>query len=392
MVALCRNAQTNGLPGGKVMNINLRSDQRIPDGFFDHPLPILRVLYEAEQPIVYVTQTKQGQELLAYLADETATHQYVIVAPTSPNALRNLEAGSIGVREALTDTWMWLVRVGSTEANAEAWSIVADDVPAGHLPRPGTPLLPEHQIAFSAKAVGDDIRLGSVPSSVVSFVAEAARSSLKAILDHVMAVRSEGRPSDARRALYDLPVQQIRCASFEIGLAAPPDDLFQNESVAQALSHLAKGLAWAEMESDTAELIADGGEVEELAILRATLALTPPTSGVITGMEVSGHWLNGRRYYLSKNSRAKVSRRLRRLQTEEIVVHRGRIGEIDDDKLSFTLRDVDGGSERKGTFPEILLDDMRTHYYEATRIEISGVVRNGKLHVTAVVDIPEAQV
>lgn len=374
------------------MNISLQPDQKIPDGFFEYPLPIVRVLYEAEQPIVYITTTRQGQEMLAYMASETASHQFIVVAPATASSIRKLESGCIGVREALTETWMWLVKESLTDGVSDVWPVVEADIPDDHLPRPGTPLLPEHRVAFSARAIGEGIALGSVPCSVISFVADAARSSLKAILDHVMAARSEGRPTDAQRALYDLPVRQLRFASFEVGLAAPPEGLFQNESVAQALAYLETGLAWAERDRDETDFSVEGDADVAEAILRATLALTPPTSGIITAVEIGGAWLNGRGYHLSRSSRAKVSRTLRRLQTEQIVVYMGRIGEIDDDKLSFTLRDVDGNAdlEYRGTFPEDLLDDMRTYYFEANRIEISGVIRNGKLRVTAVVNMIEA--
>lgn len=369
------------------MNINLPPDQRIPDGFFDHPLPVVRVLYEAEQPIVYLTKTRQGQEMLAYLASETDQHQYIIVSPTTPNSVKKLETGSIGVREALVDTWMWLVKEGFDDAGAEVWSVGEADIPLAHLPKAGTPLLPEHRIAFSARAIGDGIALGSVPCSVISFVTSAARASLKAVLDHVMAAKNEGRPTDAQRALYDLPVRQFKFASFEVGLAAPQEDLFQNEGISLALTYLQTGLAWAET-SDDGDLPAEG-DADAEAILRATLALTPPTSGVIEAVEVGGYWLGGHQYHLSRSSRTKVSKRLRQLRDEEIVVYSGRIGEIDDDKLSFTLRDVQGGPERRGTFSEELLDDMRTHYYESNRIRISGVLRQAKLRVTAVVAEPD---
>ena len=162
------------------MKFDPRNDQRIPDGFFECPLPVVRVLYEAEQPIVYLTKTKQGQEMLAYLAGETESDQYIVVAPATPGSIQKLETGSIGVREALTDTWMWLVRENRDQATTEVWGVVEEDIPTDHLPKPGTPLLPEHRIAFSAKAIGDGIALGSVPCSVISFVADAARSSLKA--------------------------------------------------------------------------------------------------------------------------------------------------------------------------------------------------------------------
>lgn len=110
---------------------------------------------------------------------------------------------------------------------------------------------------------------------------------------------------------------------------------------------------------------------------------------MIEAVEVGGYWLGGHRYHLSRSSRTKVSKRLRQLRDEEIVVYSGRIGEIDDDKLSFTLRDVQGGPERRGTFSEELLDDMRMHYYESNRIRISGVLRQAKLRVTAVVAEPD---
>jgi len=124
--------------------------------------------------------------------------------------------------------------------------------------------------------------------------------------------------------------------------------------------------------------------------LRATLSLTPPCHGAITSVEISGDWLNGNHYTLTRKSRAKVSNSLRLLKQEEIGVLDGRIGEIDDDKLSFILRDLDNTTgERRGSFPEELLDDMRSHYFEENRIRISVVTRAGKLRVTAVVKCPD---
>lgn len=367
------------------MNIKPRPNSLIPDGFFDFPLPVERVLYEAEQPIVYLTKTKQGQEMLAYLANEEEGFQFIVVAPATPSSIRLLETGSIGIREALTDTWMWMVRADFAQRVSVAWSVTEADIPALHLPLHGTPLLSEHRIAFSARAVGEGIALGNVPCSVIAFVANAAKSSLKTVLDHAMAANGEGRPTDAQRALYDLPVQRLKFASFEVGLAAPKQDLFSNPSVVQAVSDLQTGLEWAEDHQSTEEFDA-GDDARTEAILRAALALTPPSHGVITSVEVGGYWLKGARFTLTRKSRAKVANRLRQIKEEQIVVLSGRIGEIDDDKLSFILRDVYGESgERRGNFPEELLDDMRSHYFEENRIQISGVIRAGKLRVTAVV-------
>lgn len=367
------------------MNFTLLPQNRIPDGLLEFPLPVVQVLYEAEQPVVYLTRTKQGQEMLAYLADETAESQFVVLAPATQASVQRLMRGSVDLRDALVDSWMWLVKLDFQQATTEAWSVNVGDIAPLHLPRAGTPLLPEHRIAFSARAVGASITLGSVPCSVVAFVANAAKTSLKTILDHALAVASEGRPTDAQRSLYDLPVQRLRFASFEIGLAAPSHDLFPNDVVKEAVGDLRSGLRWAQDAATESGLgIEDENKAE--AVLRATLALTPPGHGAITSVEIGGSWLKGERFVLTRESRSKVSTRLREMRAEEIVVLDGRIGEIDDDKLSFTLRDLpDSSAEKRGTFPEELLDDMRSHYFDEKRVQISGVSRRGKLRVTAVV-------
>lgn len=383
------------------MNIDLSAQARLPEGIFKSPLPVNEVLYEAEQPIVYVTETLQGQSMLAYLASETQDAQYIVVAPASEGTLRRLKSGSIGVREALVDSWIWLIKESSLGEPVTAWSVQPEQIPAGHLPVAGTPLLPSQRLAFTARAIGQEIELGNVPCSVVSFVADAARNALKVALDYVLDTQKEGRPTDAQRALYDLPVQQMRFASFEIGLAAPAPDMFENNAVAEAVEILEAGLAWAERPRDDSELdIADDTKAE--AVLRAALALTPPLTGAISYLEIGGDWFGGRRFSLDRASRSKVKRHLRLLQDERIVVYEGMIREIDDDKLSIILRDVRliseqavpeadlvrTAEERRASFPEDLLDEMRSLYYESQRVRISGLTRSGKLRVTAIVKAP----
>lgn len=371
------------------MNIDLRPDERISPDFVGWPLPIDRVLYEAEQPIVFVTHSVSGQSLLAYLADESEAGCDYVLATASPRKLQQLERGELGVREALCADWMWIVRHSVADDTHGVWVVNEADIPGEHLPVPGTGLLPEHSVVFAARALGDGIALGKMPCSVVSLVADSARSSLKAVLDFVREANTEGRPTDAQRALYDLPVQRFRFASFEVGLTEPSLELFANEVLQEAIARLTSGLEWAESASVDDEVPGQTPSEQE-AVLRAALALTPPSSGVVSAIEVSGTWLGGKRFHLDRNARAKVSRRLRNLRSEKIVILSGRIGEIDDDKLSFTLRETKDGVDRKATFPDDLLDDMRTLYYEANRVEISGVELNGRLRVTAVVQISAA--
>lgn len=366
------------------MNIELRPENRIAAGLVSWPLAIDRVLYEAEQPIIFLTHSTAGQPMLAYLAHESTVSADYILASASPTKVQQLERGIVGVRESLCADWMWLLRAHPDTGAVDLWTVDETDIPSEYLPIPHTGLRPEHSIVFAARARGDGIALGQMPCSVISLVADSARASLKAVFDYARATNTGGRPTDAQRALYDLPVQRLRFASFEVGLAEPSAELFGDERIPLAISRLADGLEWAVSALDQDEVPGQSPQEQE-AILRAALALTPPSSGVVSAIEVSGTWLGERRFHLDRTARIKVSRRLRTLRSERIAIFAGRIGEIDDDNLSFTLRETEDGVDHRGTFPEELLDDMRTHYYESNRVQISGVEMNGRFRATAVV-------
>lgn len=203
------------------MNIDVRPEDRVPSQFVDWPLPIDRVLYEAEQPIVFLTHSTSGQSLLAYLAHESDSEIDYILASASTRKIHQLEQGAVGVREALFADWIWLLRRETHADTFDVWAITEAAVPDEYLPVPGTGLVPEHSVVFAARALGDGIALGRMPCSVISLVADSARASLKAVFDFVREANTEGRPTDAQRALYDLPVQHLRFASFEVGLAEP---------------------------------------------------------------------------------------------------------------------------------------------------------------------------
>lgn len=373
------------------MNIDLRSENQVEADFVSWPPAVDRVLYEAEQPIVFLTHSASGQSLLAYLAHESSSCVAYILASASPRKVQQLEQGGVDVREALCSDWMWILRYQAQSSTFGVWVVTESEIPDEYLPVPGTGLLPEHSVVFAARALGDGIALGRMPCSVISLVADSARKSLKAVLDFVREANTEGRPTDSQRALYDLPVQRFGFASFEVGLGEPSPGLFPDGSLQEAVTKLASGLEWAQSVSDDAVVPGQSPQEQEV-VLRAALALTPPSSGVVSAIEVSGTWLGGKRFRLDRTARTRVSRRLRTLRSERIVVYSGRIGEIDDDNLSFTLRETDDGVDRKGAFPDELLDDMRTHYYESSHVQISGVEINGRLRATAVVQLSPIQV
>ena len=336
------------------MKIDLDPKDRVHAKWLAWPLAVDRVLYEAEQPIVFLTHSTSGQSLLAYVAHESPSGIDYILASASPRKIQQLEQGAVGVREALCSDWMWILRQNTETHTFDVWSISEEMIPDEYLPVPGAGLLPEHSVVFSARALGDGIALGKMPCSVISLVAQSARASLKTIFDFVCEANTEGRPTDTQRALYDLPVKQLRFASFEVGLGEPNPELFPDDVLQTAISRLKHGLEWAQSSSDDDSLPGQSTQEQEV-VLRATLSLTPPTSGVVSAIEVSGTWLGGRRFHLNRTARSKISRRLRTLRFERIVVFSGRIGQVDDHNLSFILCETNDGIDHKGAFPEALI-------------------------------------
>lgn len=362
------------------MQLKIPTTDSLPNDLLDNPLPIDRVLYEAEAPIIYLSHTKYGQPLLAYLADESTDHVITFLSPISKTNCNLLEAGCLSVREALTASGLWFYLQKKNETRF--WAIDPLEIPNEFLPVIGTPLLPEHESVLRTRAIGEQITLGKMPASVVAFVANATRSSLKTLLDFEFA--TENRPRKSRSLFYDLPVQRFAFASFEISFSAPDAGLFQCEELKKAVKKLESGLAWAACITND-DLLPENSDDERAAILRAILMLTPPTSGAISEIEISGTWIKRGHILLTRNSRKKVNLELHNLNKEKVFTYYGRIGEIDDDNLSFVLRDVNEiDDEYKGFFEEALLDDMKLFHYEGTRVTVAGIERRDRLYVTAV--------
>jgi hypothetical protein len=203
----------------------------------------LDVLYEAEAPVVFMATTGLGQKLIAYGADEDTSGGWIILAPCSARTIEDLREGRIAVREALTTSWLWLARRDRDRNIPEAWAVGPEDLPPQYLPSAGTPLELDHESMLSTRAIGPGIAPGSLPASVVAYVADAPRKAINALLDHLLQRRGEGRPPEALRALSDLPVNRFVFASFEMDFGAPAS-LLEREDVHRAAELLQRGLAW----------------------------------------------------------------------------------------------------------------------------------------------------
>jgi hypothetical protein len=333
------------------------------------------ILFEAQEPVIYTITGSLGQTMLAYVADESPSGQWIILAPTSSGVVKKLNEGILTVLEAITGSWMWLAKkVGNRFS--EAWVIEPSDIPSEHLPTPGTPLLARHQPVLSTRAVGSRIGQGVTPASVVAHVSDATRKAIKIVVDHVLARESDGRPPRMVRALYDLPVRRIAFNSFEVDFGAPEDDEAAEIS-RKSVELLRTGLSWAQSDVDFPVTL--DREARE-ATLEAAFILSPPSDGAIEEVEIRGRWI-GKVATLNRQARKRIRREQRR-QPEQIIAATGRIGELDRDRLAFTLRDTEGGEDRRGQLNEDLLDDFLEYFSSSQRVKIVGREREGRIWVT----------
>lgn len=346
----------------------------------------VEVLYEAEEPVIFTLHTGLDQRVLAYLADATPEARWLLLAPCGDRLLEELRGGRVSVREALESSWLWLAKLDNDDCWTEAWSVDLRELPSAHLPEPGVMLLPEHEPALSMRAVGMQLGRDSTPASVVAYVANATRKALKFVAEFVLEHERQGRPSDRLRAFYDLPVHHFEFSSFEIAFSAPAE-FAGDASLEHSIELLRHGIEWAA--SDDRRPLAADSDQEREAILRALEQLTPPSTGVIEGIEIGGRWMEHRAVKLRRSARRRVQEELRRAQAERRMSVTGRLREFDKDSLAFTLRDTPNGVDVRGSFDEELHDELLELFTNDDRVLVVGVERGGRLHVTGVSAVPE---
>ncbi len=344
---------------------------------------IAETLYEAEYPVVFTVETSIGL-LLAYVAAESTTGMWQVMAPISGHALDRLKRGTLALRAALTASSMWLVLVENGTVR-KGFIVEERDIPHGHLPLPMTPLLPEHEPVLTARAVGAEIRAGAVPASVVSFVAEGVRSSLKALMEYSHGERVSGAPRRRFRELYDLPVQELAFGSFQVAFGSPSE---MSEEIGKAVQLLREALSWASRN----DLPAPGDKEapwEQIAILRALYQLAPPTRGPIQRLHIGGSWAAGISATLTSTTRLRITHELKKLDDKIELTLVGRIIAFDDERSVLTLRQPHRGPDMRVNLLPSAFDPSRELFTQRTAlVVVFGYWQGQKYHATNVVEAP----
>ncbi len=355
----------------------------------------LETLYEFDGPKIFTLSTLIGN-FIAYLCDEDEDTQRFILAPTSISFLDDLKAGNITVFEALNQSWVWVVDTDYQWMTKSIYSTCLADLPQAILPKPTTMLWSHLQPIFSIRMIGNNLKKGSIPASVIK---QAVDSSIafKCLADSISGNEQRlGRPGNHTRFFYDLPTQHLAFRSFQVSFRKPetvqiPIDLdISNPDPFDLLGEkLFQALEWASGNKDV--------EID-LSLLKALEKLVPPTSGVIEKVEIKGQLIEKyhvQAFILDRSVTKKVRSALSVIRDKEeiIVVITGFIRELDKDKNQFTLRDTYDQIPRVCFFEDALYEQvMELFTNEESRVKVSGRNSSQKQNSIEVSEIARIEV
>lgn len=340
-------------------------------------MEMVEVLYELETPKIFTA--KVGQDLvLVYesTVDPVERNVRFLVAPTSDAVISALKDGTKTVLEALEQPWVWLLKEsfdGTLNAVYQLFEGMRS-VPEGYKPKRTAMLWPELMPLVSVRLMGEGLREGHVPASVIKRAAESIPAALKKCFDDVFGGRGQGRPDEAIRTRYDLEAQHMAFASFEISFREsrqPELELkleAQDEPYQESGSALQAAIEWA-MHDEPLLCPPDVGFVEALE------KLVPPMHGVVEQVELRGRiFSDSRRYILNRTTTKKVKKYLTSYRANErtLVTIEGVVDELDRGRLTFIMRRTDDGLDRTFTFAEEFLDDVMIAFNSSVRVSISG--------------------
>lgn len=347
----------------------------------------VEILYEFDGPRIFTIRDCDNELNLVYWSDEDDRATRYVVVPTSTRILGDLRKGVLSVFDALNQPRCWLCDVPLEETPALCFRVDFEAIPRDALPAQGTMLWPTLEPLLTLRAVGPEIVPGQIPGSVIRSCVEGAQKSFKVLSEYVLGQTPQaGRPDEFMRRLFDLPTQRFAFTSFEISFRMPIEEknLFTSidekspevKTLEEVRNLLNKGLKWLTTSAGEEGVYSPGNPEESAAVLRALKELTPSSQGSIDRIELKGQLVGTRvaPLILERKARQRVNAAIRSQALEpQLVDLVGRIRELDKDRLSFELREIEGApGVQKFVFDEELLEDVFQAFQEDRRVRVAG--------------------
>lgn len=348
----------------------------------------VETLYEFEAPRIFTINDADGELNLACWSEEANSVWRYIVAPTTPTIIKSLREGRISVWDALNQPRSWICHTDLSGDVTDVYRVAFETIPSDVLPAPSAMLLPSLEPLLTLRAVGNTIVAGSVPGSVIRGCVEGVQKSFKFLSEYVLGLDPQrGRPDEFMRRLFDLPAQRVAFRSFEISFRMPIEeqDLFtasgqktpETETLDEVGSLLIKGLNWLQSAAGEEGIYSPENPSEGEVLFRALKELTPSSQGNIDHIELGGRLIGptAKPVILRHAHRQRVNTAIRNRSLEpQILDLEGRVRELDMDRLSFELREINspGVQSQRFVFDEELMEDVFQAAQGGRRVRVAG--------------------
>ncbi len=386
-----------------IVEINKRND------YFGEFEP-LEVLIWLDGPRTFTLNDQDGQLCFAHWLQEVENHWHYVVVPISEQILKELNNGEQSLLDVLQQPRVYVVVVDAQFQVQRVSLTNFNQLPQDALPVRGTMIRRELEPFFRLRSIGEAIRPGEIPSSVIKTTVENAQKAIRFLAEYELNHPSrQGKRSKALRELYDLPAQKLQAASFEVSFRSPfshpslfdqipPSEQEEDKSVlARICDHLQTGLAW--LESNEDEHFFDDKKLDpalKSRIVDAMKYLTPPTSGAIQKTEVSGKaFKSDGTVELDRNDRRRVLRLQKKFSDSDDLkgfYGAGTIVDILGDDAQICVDFTDGAirGQRDCVFSDERWETYGEKFHYHQLIRVFGVMSSVKQPITVLeIGFPE---
>lgn len=234
----------------------------------------------------------------------------------------------------------------------------------------------EHDADVWLRLYGRNVEWPAAPTSVLTATLEAFRKGLQTVAELISTGHVAARPKPAVRQACDMRVVAFRPGSLRVGLRLP------DETDVEFGSHREKSLGYRALVEyltvaawvSSGELTADVAQPTDDAQKRRPLfnalePLVPHPRGDVERIEISGPLApDGRTIRLTREAHSRLLQLVDLTIPEQVETYTGHLREIDLDRRTFTLRDVDEVGSIRCTFADALSEVTRSALGHRVRV------------------------
>jgi hypothetical protein len=251
-----------------------------------------------------------GERLaLCYKIEQQSDLSRYIISPTNEQILTEVFDGSLPLRDAVLQPWLWIVETKDDDNFnvVRSWAIESCTIPELLLPKIETSLFFKHRKKepyLSIKFCGGQIRDKLIPFSTIKLAVENVYGSLLTIFSSATRRVVTGVPESRIRRAITIPTHEFAHASLLIAIEKPEVDLAEisagakfdagNIHMDEIITHIDRAN---HQFISAASLIADRVEnnrnIEDIAsdhlqALEAIIRIMPGRHGFFDSIEING--------------------------------------------------------------------------------------------------------